>query len=126
MDLPHLDDQGYTMVCQCRRQLVKQTVADVEEGFPAMLKYTEYQRERTVEDIDHTVNYLATALYVDDAALFTRFITWTADILTARGVPAVSLLPALGSLDRQLSDFPRATRILATARSALSIPGPRI
>ncbi|MER5950252.1 cobalamin B12-binding domain-containing protein [Streptomyces sp. NPDC001904] len=124
-DLPHLEDQEYTMVRQSRRQLVKQTLVDVEEGFPVMRQYTEYQRERTVEDIDHIVNYLATALYVDDDALFTRFITWTADILVARGVPAVSLLPALGSLDRQLSDFPRATCILATARGALSVPGQR-
>ncbi|MYW70211.1 cobalamin-binding protein [Streptomyces sp. SID8379] len=119
-DLPHLGDQEYTMVRRTRRQLVKQTLADVEEGFPAMREYSEYQRERTAEDIDHIVNHLATALYVDDPALFTRFIVWTADVLTARGVPAYSLLPALGSLHRQLNDFPRSTGILTTARGALT------
>ncbi|MFJ4717348.1 B12-binding domain-containing protein [Streptomyces sp. NPDC088785] len=119
-DLPHLDDQEYTMVRQTRRQPVQQTLADVEDGFPAMRAYTEYQRERTAEDIDHLVTHLAAALYVDDPALFTRFITWTADILTARHVPAHSLLPAIGSLRRRLADFPRSTGILNEARGALT------
>ncbi|MFI6875615.1 B12-binding domain-containing protein [Streptomyces sp. NPDC050400] len=125
-DLPHLNDQEYTMVRQSRRQLVKQTFADVEEGFPPMRDYTAFQRERTVEDLDHIVNHLAAALYVDDPALFTRFIAWTADILTARNVPAHSLLPALASLIRQLSDFPRTRTALAQAHEALLVvPGQR-
>ncbi|NEB81901.1 cobalamin-binding protein [Streptomyces sp. SID14478] len=124
LDLPHLNDQEYTMVRRTRRQLVKQALADVEEGFPAMRDYSDYQRERTVEDIHHIVAYLATALYVNDVALFTTFMVWTAGILEARGVPRHSLFPALDSLLNQLSDFPRATAVLSGARSALTIPGP--
>ncbi|MEV1024759.1 cobalamin B12-binding domain-containing protein [Streptomyces sp. NPDC050264] len=120
MDLPHLGDQEYTMVSRSKLQLVKQTLADVEVDCPEMSRYSEYQRERTVEDIDFIVGYLATAVYVDDPDLFSRFITWTADILEARGVPSRSLLPALDSLLNQLKDFPRATGILATARGLLA------
>ncbi|MEU5773037.1 cobalamin-dependent protein [Streptomyces venezuelae] len=122
LDLPHLADQEYTMVCRTRLQLVKQALADVEEGFPDMRGYSEYQRERTVEDIDHIVNHLATALYVDDPDLFTRFIVWTADILAARDVPPWCLLPALDSLLNRLKDFPRAVGVLAAARRLLDPP----
>ncbi|WP_394428298.1 cobalamin B12-binding domain-containing protein [Streptomyces sp. SGAir0957] len=124
LDLPHLTDQEYTLVRQTKRRLVKQTLADVEEAFPPMRSYTELQMERTAEDIDHIVTYLITALYVDDPALFRTFVSWTADILQARGVPPQSLLPALDSLLHQLNDFPRALGILTAARKILTVPGP--
>ncbi|WP_306336020.1 B12-binding domain-containing protein [Streptomyces sp. KL118A] len=122
LDLPHLADQEYTMVCRTRLQLVKQALADVEEGFPEMRRYSEYQRERTVEDIDYVVGHLATALYVNDPDLFTRFIVWTADVLAARDVPPWCLLPALDSLLNRLKDFPRAVGILTAARRLLDPP----
>ncbi|PSM41130.1 cobalamin-binding protein [Streptomyces dioscori] len=122
LDLPHLADQEYTMVRRTRLQLVKQTLADVEEGFPETRHYSERQLERTVEDIDFIVSHLATALYVDDPDLFTTFITWTADILAARDIPPRCLLPALDSLRTQLKDFPRAVGILTAARGVLTPP----
>ncbi|MFJ9038583.1 B12-binding domain-containing protein [Streptomyces sp. NPDC102406] len=124
LDLPHLSDQEYTLVGKTKRRLVKQTLADVEEAFAPMRRYSSSQRERTAEDIDHIVTYLGTALYVDDADLFTTFVTWTAGILGARGVPPAALLPALDSLLRQLTDFPRAEAILTAARTTLTVPGP--
>lgn len=119
LDLPHLADQEYTMVHRTRLQLVKSAFADVEEGFPDMRRYNAYERERTAEDIDHIVSYLATALYVDDPDLFTRFIMWAADILAARNVPARCLLLAVDSLLNQLKDFPRVVDTLLAARKLL-------
>lgn len=119
-DLPHLADQEYTMVHRTTSQLVKETVAQLADRFPAMRTYDELQLQRTSEDIAHIVDYLATALYVDDDDLFTGFIAWTAEILEARGVPADSLGPALDLLAEQLTDFPRSQRLLEAARSALS------
>ncbi|MEU6842362.1 cobalamin-dependent protein [Streptomyces sp. NPDC046716] len=118
-DLPHLGDEEYTMVLQARRQLVKQALADVQESFPETRWYNRYQNERTAEDINHIVTYLATALYVDSSDLFTRFLTWAAGILAARGVPPRCLLPALDSLAGQLKDFPRTFGILHTSRGVL-------
>ncbi|MEV6197218.1 cobalamin-dependent protein [Streptomyces sp. NPDC051920] len=130
-DLPHLADQEYTIVAGTTHRLVKQTLADLEDRFEPMRRYTERQRRHTAEDLAHIVEYLATSLYVADEELFTRFILWTADILTARGVPARSLDPALDLLTLQLKDFPRACHTLAHAREALgnrtppsTIPGP--
>ncbi|MCS0634713.1 cobalamin-dependent protein [Streptomyces sp. LP05-1] len=118
-DLPHLKDQEYTLVARAHRQLVRAVFHGLEERFPAMREYREAQRERTAEDIDHIVGFLVAALYVDDPLLFTGFLTWTAEILTARGVPARSLPPALDLLEEQLRDFPRTSALLRDGRAAL-------
>lgn len=123
------------MVVQSRPQLVKQTLVDMEERFPALRRYSDAQRERTAEDLAHIVDFLATALYVDDADLFTDFVVWTADILEARRVPVRSLTVGLDLLGEQLHDFPRATALLRAgaaavtdrpARSARPVPDPEI
>lgn len=119
-DLPHLGDQEYTMVSRTAAQLVKATIADLEQRFPAMRAYTEEQHQHTVEDIAHIVDFLTVALYTDDDPLFTDFIAWTAEILVARGVPAGSLRPALDLLTAQLQEFPRSQRLLRAATEALA------
>ncbi|MET8100525.1 cobalamin B12-binding domain-containing protein [Streptomyces sp. NPDC005236] len=122
-DLPHLADQEYTMVARSRTRLVREVTGTLAERFPAMRDYTDAQRERTAEDIAHIVDFLATALYTDDVDLFTDFILWTAGILGSRGVPARSLVPALGILGEQLKDFPRATSTLRQAADCLTRAG---
>ncbi|MDX3188025.1 cobalamin-dependent protein [Streptomyces sp. MN03-5084-2B] len=120
--LPHLADQEYTLVTRSSGRLVKAVLAGLEERIPAMRAYTDLQRQYTAEDLAHIVEFLATALYVGDGELFTGFLTWTAGILTARDVPAASLVPALELLEAELRDFPRATGMLRTARTDLAGP----
>ncbi|MFD3513791.1 B12-binding domain-containing protein [Streptomyces sp. NPDC058657] len=119
-DLPHLADQEYTMVARNSDSLVRTVFHTLEDAFPAMRAYDDLQRERTAEDLAHIVEFLATALYLDDADLFTSFVSWTAGVLEARGVPAHSLPPALDLLARELKDFPRAARILRRGADALT------
>ncbi|MGW0875449.1 cobalamin B12-binding domain-containing protein [Streptomyces sp. NPDC002740] len=127
-DLPHLADQEYTFIRQSRTVLVRQSLAAMEDRWPGMRSYSTAQRERTAEDLAHIVDFLATALYVDDAALFTTFTTWTAGILTARRVPAGSLRLGLDILADQLHDYPRALGFLKSATDTLPAmptgPGP--
>ncbi len=59
-------------------------------------------------------------LSVGDDELFTGFITWTADIPAARGVPAETLFPALDLPGKQLREFPRSQRLLISSTSALA------
>ncbi|MGI5484675.1 cobalamin B12-binding domain-containing protein [Streptomyces lavendofoliae] len=118
--LPHPLDQEYSLVTRNARQLVRDTFTGLTDRYPAMAAYSDEQRERTAEDLAHIVDFLAAALYVDDTGLFTGFLTWTAEILTARGVPAASLLPGLNLLHEQLRDFPRAQAFLADGRTALT------
>lgn len=125
-DLPHLVDQEYTTVAQSRPRLVKQVLTDLDSRFPAMRGYSDAQRERTAEDIAHLVDFLVTALYLDDASLFTDFLTWTAGILEARGVPAHSLVTGLRILADQLHDFPRSLGMIEAGTDAVEgdRPGP--
>jgi methanogenic corrinoid protein MtbC1 len=119
-DLPHLGDQEYTLVARSTTRLVRDTFQRLEQHIPAMRDYSDEQRERTAEDIAHIVNFLTAALYVDSDEIFTGFLVWTAEVLTARGVPARSLLPCLDLLEEQLHDFPRARRLLDAGRTALA------
>ncbi|WP_084263214.1 cobalamin B12-binding domain-containing protein [Actinomadura formosensis] len=123
-DLPHLADQEYARVTGTAHRLVRRTMDELQSRFPAMADYTEQQRRHTAEDIAHIVDFLGTALYLDDPDLFTGFITWTAGILTARDVPARSLVPALDLLAEQLAGLPRATDLLRRAQDALRRPAP--
>ncbi|MBL1104325.1 cobalamin-dependent protein [Streptomyces sp. 5-8] len=129
-DLPHLTDQEYTFVAQSRSRLVRQALTGLENRFPALRAYGDAQRERTAEDLAHIVDFLATALYVDDSALFTTFLCWTADVLEARRVPAHPVATALAVLGESLRDFPRALGLLADGTAALAdrplrpAPGP--
>lgn len=118
--LPHLADQEFTMVSRTAAQLVKAVLSGLDDRYPAMRACTEAQRSRTAEDIAHIVEFLSTALYVDDDELLAGFIGWTGDILAARGVPPMSLLPTLELLRGELHDFPRATRLVAAARDRLA------
>ncbi|WP_342746864.1 cobalamin B12-binding domain-containing protein [Lentzea kentuckyensis] len=114
-DLPHLADQEYTLVKRSAGELVRSTYRGLESRVPAMRNYNDEQRHHTAEDLAHIVEFLATALYVDDHALFRSFLSWTGEVLNARGVPAQVLEPALDLLATQLRDFPRAQRMLAQA-----------
>ncbi|GGS11696.1 cobalamin-binding protein [Streptomyces humidus] len=129
-DLPHLADQEYTFVKNSRTVLVRQCLAVLDERGPDMGTHSPARRERTAEDLAHLVDFLAAALYVDDDALFTTFVAWTADVLTARRVPARGLVHGLSILAEQLHDFPRALAFLGTAAEALPVtsvpPGPGI
>lgn len=122
-DLPHLADQEYTLVSRASPRLVRDTFQRLEQRFSAMTAYTEEQRERTAEDLAHIVDFLTAALYVDAPEVFTDFLVWTAGVLTARGVPARSLLPGLDLLEEQLRDFPRARHLIDAGRAALA-PSP--
>ncbi|MGE2836218.1 cobalamin B12-binding domain-containing protein [Mycobacterium sp. SMC-4] len=121
-DLPHLADQEYTLVRDSSTRLVQATMVALGERLPDMAGYTDLQRQHTSADIAHIVDFLATALYTDDDDLFAQFIGWTADILEARGVPAATLVPTLDSLADQLTEFPRARRLLHNARAGLPDP----
>ncbi|AYL40172.1 cobalamin-binding protein (plasmid) [Streptomyces fungicidicus] len=126
-DLPHLVDQEYTMVVQSRRRLIGQTLTELEGRFPATCGGDEARRERTAEDLAHLVDFLATALYMDDAAVFTDFLDWTAGVLSARGVPAHSLVAGLDILAGQVRDFPRGLRMVRDGAAHLAgLSGPLV
>ncbi|NKQ58614.1 cobalamin-binding protein [Amycolatopsis sp. K13G38] len=125
-DLPHLTDQEYTMVTRGAGELVKAMYVGLEEQLPSVREYTEQQRQYTLEDLAHIVDFFAAALYTGDDELFHRFLAWTAGVLEARRVPAAFLLPGLDLLGGQLLELPRAAGLAdrARARLAAALAGP--
>ncbi|MEU7956978.1 MULTISPECIES: cobalamin B12-binding domain-containing protein [Micromonospora] len=122
-DLSHLADDEYASLLKRRGELIDSAVADLRTRMPSVADYTPAQWDATTSDLGYTVDFLAAAVYVDDAELFTDFVTWLVAILTSRGVPAGSVAATLGHYGRVLRDFPRAARFLALGAAATVASG---
>lgn len=107
-----LGDDEYTQVVRRRPELIAEAMRRLAVAHPAMAGYDERQREATAEDLGHVLDFLSAALYVDDVAVFTDFVTWTAQILHARGVPPAALLAGLHIYHELLYDYPRVGAML--------------
>lgn len=81
-------------------------------AYPPMAAYRDDQLDATADDLGHIVDFLAAALYVDDAPVFTEFVGWTGGVLAARGVPPEALGVGLRIFHDELRDFPRARHLL--------------
>jgi methanogenic corrinoid protein MtbC1 len=115
-----LGDEEYTYVVRHRPRLITTTMDRLFDAYPGMRRYNERQLDATAEDVGHLVDFLGAALYVDEAPIFTDFVGWTADVLTARGVPPVALRCGLDVLRDQLRDFPAATALLDAGQTQLA------
>jgi methanogenic corrinoid protein MtbC1 len=122
-DLDHLADDEYASLVKRRGDLIDSALADLRERVPAVHDYTPAQLDSTVSDLGYILDFLAAALYVDDATLFTDFIEWMVTILTSRGVPAAALDLTLEHYEHGLHDFPRAAHALTLSRAGLAASG---
>lgn len=95
-------------------------MAELTLRFPPLREYSSYQREHTIEDLGHIVDFLAAGLLVDDERLFTDFVGWLGRLLAARRVPPSSVDVALAAYHGMLYDFPRARRQLRAGRVELT------
>ncbi|MEU7799356.1 cobalamin-dependent protein [Micromonospora arborensis] len=122
--LAHLVDDEYASLVRRRGELIDSALADVLERVPSARAYTATQLDSTVSDLGHIVDFLAAAVYVDDASLFTEFVEWLSGILLSRGVPTGAVAQPLEHFSVALRDFPRAGRVLALGCAALPAAGP--
>jgi methanogenic corrinoid protein MtbC1 len=121
---PHPADHEYTHVTRDAPRLVAEVVTALRERNPAVADDSDRRPECTAEDVAHLIEFLGVALYLDDSALFTGFVSWTTDLLTARGVPARSVVIALELLAERLEGLPRAVGLLRDGRAVLEGPRP--
>lgn len=117
--LVHPDDE-YPELRERARDLVAAAMQRLDKRLPAMAAYDTEQRARTEEDLGHLLDFLATALFVDDSRLFTEFVTWMADVLSARGVPPAAVRLGLEIFDELLTGMPRALDVVTAGREALA------
>lgn len=70
------------------------------------------------EDLGQIAEFLGAALYLDDSALFTDFVTWTCSVSSARGVPCEAVVLGLAIFRSELTRCPRARALLAEGMKA--------
>ncbi|NJP91345.1 cobalamin-binding protein [Nonomuraea sp. FMUSA5-5] len=109
----------YAYVAGIAQDLADSVVQDLSEHLPEMAAYTARQRKHTRDDIGHIIDFLAMSLYVTDRTLFSRFLLWTAGVLTARDVPEETLLPALELVAAGLEGCPGARETVEHGREVL-------
>ncbi|MCK2212242.1 cobalamin-dependent protein [Actinomadura sp. ATCC 31491] len=112
--------KAYERVRATAEELAGAVMWKLGERIPELAAYSQKQLQHTKEDIGYIIDFLAMSLYVRDPELFARFLRWTAGVLSARGVPAATLLPALDLLAGQLGDVPQALATLEYGRRALA------
>ncbi|TDC00361.1 cobalamin B12-binding domain-containing protein [Micromonospora fluostatini] len=122
-DLSHLADDEYASLVKRRGELVDSALTDLYDRYPRSREYTPAQLDSTVSDLGYIVDFLAAAVYVADASLFTEFVDWLLALLASRGVPAAAVGLTLGHYGQQLRDFPRAAAYLAAGRARVSGQG---
>ncbi|MFI7640637.1 B12-binding domain-containing protein [Nonomuraea sp. NPDC049400] len=116
---PPLAGREYATLTNSAPVLVKDAVDELARRVPDMASaYAEQRLGHPAEDVAYIVDFLRAALYVDDPELFSSFVGWMAEMLTARGIPARVLLRVLEVLDEHLPGSPRALTTLARARAA--------
>src|SRR5690606_33655799 len=71
------------------------------------------------EDVGRLVDFLAAAVYLDDADLFGEHVGWLAALLAARDLPRTGAGAVLAGLAGELHDFPPAQRCPHRGRAAL-------
>ncbi|MEU4834359.1 cobalamin B12-binding domain-containing protein [Streptosporangium sp. NPDC023615] len=121
--LAHLGDEEYTHLRRRRAELLERAMATLACVYAPLAAYGPRQLEATAEDLGHLIDFLAAALYVDDAPVFTDFIGWTGSVLGARGVPAEALRVGLRVFHDELRDFPRARHMLVQGIEAAHVTG---
>ncbi|MFB4313784.1 B12-binding domain-containing protein [Actinomadura sp. 21ATH] len=109
--------EEYALLARTAGRLERDAYAAMAARFPD-------RTEQDFEWIDFLIESLAAALYVDDPDLFTGCAGWAAGVLAARGAAAEVPLAALEVLGGALTDFPRASALIAEARLSLSLGPP--
>lgn len=112
-------DGSARAVWRSRPHLVAAAFSRLRAAWPGMADYGDYQLARTEEDLGYLVDFLGAALYVDDPDLYSRFISWMARVLEARGVPMQALRAGITVVSEVVGEEVRGTerpvRFLAAA-----------
>jgi methanogenic corrinoid protein MtbC1 len=116
-------NDDHIRLAQRRDALVSGAVDNLERQHPSVRGYSPAQREATRADLEHIVDFLASALFVDDPELFTNFVGWLCEVLDSRRVPLATVDTVLRSYLADLGDIPRATRHLTAGRTRLRTAG---
>ncbi|QSB16528.1 cobalamin-dependent protein [Natronosporangium hydrolyticum] len=110
----------YSQLQRRRTGLIAAAKHRLTEAFPPAGSFSQEELGSTEEDLAYILDFLAAALYVEDATVFTEFAEWTAEILAARGVPVAAFTTGLDSYRDLLPDCPQAAAMLTAGKVAVT------
>lgn len=101
-----------------RSDLVARAMGRLRQQLPSMADLDRRQQDHTRRDLDYTLQFLETALLVDDRSLFDEYVAWLGSLLAHRGLPPHVLPTSLAVLTQVIdADRPRSQRMLAEAQA---------
>ncbi|GAA1999076.1 cobalamin B12-binding domain-containing protein [Catenulispora subtropica] len=120
--LDHLADGEYAELSGRRGAALDAMVRQVTSRISPLGELTEESHDLVVENLGFLMDNLSAAVFVDDARVFTAFLDFTVDMMTARGIPPASLLLAVQALTQPLHDLPRTMGHVTVGRERLERP----
>ena len=114
--VPDADDAATTVDDTSREEqaLLHARRGELVAGVAARLRSGPPEDELT-DDLGHLVDFLAAAVYVDDASLLARFVHWVGSVTVPRGLGGAEVGLALDELAARLADSPRTVALLRSA-----------
>ena len=120
--MPQVDD-AVSLLNGRSRGIVDAALVAMRTRLADVAAYDDAQRRRTGEDLEHIVDFLRAALFVDDPQLFVEFTGWLREILAARGVPTTTLTSSLQIVGEVIAAEPgpyeRALRFLGAGAAGV-------
>ncbi|MFC5820659.1 cobalamin B12-binding domain-containing protein [Nonomuraea harbinensis] len=115
---PHLASHEYALFTDRKPDLVRGALEELSRCVPETGPRPAEAPVLTAEDVAFTVDFLGTAVYVNDPELFVSYTRWLAWTLTQRDATPHALTAVLDALGARLTGLPHALNTLARGREA--------
>lgn len=120
---PRLNEGEQADLLRLVPELVDEAFDVLRARIPAIADYSDWQLDRTRDDLGYHLRHLASAILVGDDAVYLDMIPWLTDLLLARGLVPQVVHATIDILDEVLAPrgMAQARRILVAAHAA--VPG---
>ncbi|HEX5741724.1 MAG TPA: cobalamin-dependent protein [Pilimelia sp.] len=112
-------DEEYPLLSRERWRLIDDAMRLLTRGYAPLRGFSPGRLDSTIAELDHLLDFLASAVFLDDEAVFVDFARWLGETLDAHDEPVELVETVLTGLADLLGDRPRTRRILLAGRAAL-------
>ena len=119
---PGVDDAATTVddVSREEQALLHARRGELVAGVATRLRSGTTEDE-LADDLGHLVDFLAAAVYVDDASLLARFVRWIGSVTVPHGLGGTEVGLAVDELAARLADSPRTVALLRSDAGTLLV-----
>lgn len=113
-------DEEYALLSRERWRLIDHAMRLLTRGYPPLRRFSPDRLDSTIAELDHLLDFVASAVFLDDEAVFVDFARWLRTTLAAHHEPVELVDTVLTGLADLLRDRPRTRRVLLAGRAALA------